>query len=119
MMGGEVARLSHKTKRGLLCQPGKPRGGLWLKREYAVRGTDQHIVPLLAILDTRDDMHRLAGRLGSGTRAGSWLGGTPAWLGCRSRAAWRRRLLLEQEGEISHLLLQGGDLGLQGDKLLW
>src|SRR5260221_8478787 len=67
-------------------------------------------------------MHRLAGRLGSGTRAGSWgswLGGTPARLGCRSRADWRRRLLLEQKGEISHLLLQGGDLGLQGGKPLW
>src|SRR5258707_5605827 len=122
MMGREAAHLSHKTKRGLLCHPGKPLGGLWLKREEAVLGTDHHIVPLLAILDTRDDMHRLAGRLGSGTRAGSWgswLGGTPARLGCRSRADWRRRLLLEQEGEISHLLLQGGDLGLQGGKPLW
>src|SRR2546423_1076170 len=38
-------------------------------------------------------MNRLAGRLGSGTRAGSWLRGTPTRLGCRSRADWRRRLL--------------------------
>src|SRR6266849_8505485 len=122
MMGRERAPLSHKAKRGLLCHPGKPLRGIWLQREQAVLGTDHHIVPLLAILDTRDDMNRLAGRLGSGTRAGnwgSWLGGTPARLACRSRADWRRRLLLEQEGEISHLLLQGGNLGLQGGKPLW
>src|SRR5258708_5423858 len=71
MMSREVARFSHKPKRVLLCHPGKPLWGVRLKREHAVLRTDHHIVPLLAILDARDDMNRLAGRFGSGTRAGS------------------------------------------------
>ena len=67
-------------------------------------GTDHHIVSLLAILDARDDMNRLAGRFGGGTRAGSRrsrLGGTPARPGLLSRGAgltgggaccWSRRV---------------------------
>src|SRR5260370_34508658 len=75
MMGREAAHLSHKTKRGLLCHPGKPLLGIWLKRESAVLGTDHHIVPLIAILHARDDMHRLAGGLGCWSRPGSRGGG--------------------------------------------
>src|SRR6266699_2259902 len=75
MMGREVACLSHKPKRVLLCHPGKPFLRLWLKREHTTRGTDHHVVPLLAILHARDDMHWLAGRCGCGrgsrTSAGS------------------------------------------------
>src|SRR6266852_1507457 len=76
MMGREATPFSHKAKRGLLCQPGKPLGSLWLKREQAVLGTDHHIVPLRAILHARDDMHRLARGLGRRTSARSsrcWL----------------------------------------------
>src|SRR5438874_10255013 len=75
MMGREVAQFSHKAKRVLCCHPGKPLGGIWLKREHALRGTDHHIMPLLAILHTRDDMHRLAGRFGCG-RGGSTSAGS-------------------------------------------
>src|SRR5437588_2459 len=75
MMGREVACLSHKPTRVLLCHPGKPFRRLWLKREHATLGTDHHVVPLLAILHARDDMHWLAGRCGCGrgsrTSAGS------------------------------------------------
>ena len=54
MMSREVAASSHKTKRVLLCYPGKPLLRIWLKREQAALGTDHHIVPLLAVLDTND-----------------------------------------------------------------
>src|SRR5260221_3996888 len=53
MMRRQAAHLSHKAKRGLLCQPGKPLWGIWLKREQAVLGADQHIASLPAILDAR------------------------------------------------------------------
>ena len=67
-------------------------------------------------------MNRLAGRFGDRTRAGS----RGRRLECplarfvlrsRSRPLWRMRLRLQQEGEISHLLLQNADLSLQGGKL--
>src|SRR5437867_4123247 len=35
MMSRQAARLSHKTKRGLRCQPGKPFTVIWLKGEQA------------------------------------------------------------------------------------
>ena len=122
MMRREVAQFSHKAKRVLLCYPGKPRWGIWLKWKQAVLRTDHHILPLLVILDSRDDMNRLAGRFGDRTRAGS----RGRRLECplarfvlrsRSRPLWRMRLRLQQEGEISHLLLQNADLSLQGGKL--
>src|SRR5260221_11627028 len=129
MMSREVACSSHKTKRVLLCYPGKPLLRIWLKREQAALGTDHHRVPLLAVLDTRDDMNRLGRRFGegrgSGTRAGSracgvgWRLGRAGWLG---RSQWDGRLwpmLLKKASEISHLLLQRDELGLQGRKLLW
>src|SRR5258708_29708706 len=129
MMSREVAGSSHKTKRVLLCYPGKPLLRIWLKREQAALGTDHHIVPLLAVLDTRDDMHRLGRRFGegrgSGTRAGSracgvgWRLGRAGWLG---RSQWDGRLwpmLLKKASEISHLLLHRDEFGLQGRKLLW
>src|SRR5260221_2949136 len=129
MMSREVACSSHKTKRVLLCYPGKPLLRIWLKREQAALGTDHHIVPLLAVLDTRDDMNRLGRRFGegrgSGTRAGSracgvgWRLGRAGWLG---RSQWDGRLwpmLLKKASEISHLLLHRDELGLQGRKLLW
>src|SRR5260221_10256388 len=128
MMSREVACSSHKTKRVLLCYPGKPLLRIWLKREQAALGTDHHIVPLLAVLDTRDDMNRLGRRFGegrgSGTRAGSracgfgWRLGRAGWLG---RSQWDGRLwpvLLKKASEISHLLLQRDELGLHGCKLL-
>src|SRR5260221_1790403 len=129
MMSREVACSSHKTKRVLLCYPGKPLLRIWLKREQAALGTDHHIVPLLAVLDTRDDMNRLGRRFGEGrgsrTRAGSracgfgWRLGRAGWVG---RSQWDGRLwpvLLKKASEISHLLLQRDELGLQGRKLLW
>src|SRR5258708_35290066 len=93
MMGRERARSSHKAKRGLLCQPGKPLGSLWLKGEQAPLGTDHHIVPLRAILHARDDMHRLARALGRRTSARSsrrWLRAAfaPAAQQGRSREDW-------------------------------
>src|SRR5260221_13577657 len=129
MMSREVACSSHKTKRVLLCYPGKPLLRIWLKREQAALGTDHHIVPLLAVLDTRDDMHRLGRRFGegrgSGTRAGSracgvgWRLGRAGWLG---RSQWDGRLwpmLLKKASGISDLLLHRDELGLDGRKLLW
>src|SRR6266567_8009748 len=64
MMSREAAPFSHKTKRGLLCQPGKPLGGLWLKREYAVLRAGHHVASLWPILDARQDMNWLARGLG-------------------------------------------------------
>src|SRR5260370_28195399 len=74
-------------------------------------------------------MNRLGRRFGegrgSGTRAGSracgvgWRLGRAGWLG---RSQWDGRLwpmLLKKASEISHLLLQRDELGLQGRKLLW
>src|SRR6266566_3070304 len=125
MMSREVAGSSHKTKRVLLCYPGKPLLRLWLKREQAALGTDHHIVPLLAVLDTRDDMNRLGRRFGEGRGSGTracgfgWRLGRAGWLG---RSLWDGRLwpvLLKQASEISHLLLQRDELGLHGRKLLW
>src|SRR5436305_6954253 len=53
MMGRETPPLSHKAKRGLLCQPGKPLGGIWLKREDAVLRAGHHVASLWPILDAR------------------------------------------------------------------
>src|SRR5258708_14170724 len=78
MMSREVAGSSHKTKRVLLCYPGKPLLRIWLKREQAALGTDHHIVPLLAVLDTRDDMNRLGRRFGAGRGSGT-TAGSRAW----------------------------------------
>src|SRR5437764_14733588 len=74
-------------------------------------------------------MHWRAGRLGRGRggwmRARSrgcglgWTLGRQGLLGRRSRDSWLVSVLLEQVGEISHLLLQRSDLGLQGAKRLW
>src|SRR5260370_749658 len=129
MMSREVAGSSHKTKRVLLCYPGKPLRRLWLKGEEAALGTDHQRVPLLAILDTRDDKNRLGRRCGagrgSGPRAGSracgfgWRLGCAGWLG---RSQWDGRLWpvqLKKAGEISPLLLQRDELGLHGRQLLW
>jgi hypothetical protein len=116
MMSGEVACSSHKPKRGLLCHPGKPLRGIWLQREQALLGTDHHVVPLLAILNARDDMHRLARGLGCRTRAGSrggglrWTRSRPGLRGQSRRAGGR--VLLKQVGELRHLLLQRSDLRL-------
>src|SRR5436190_9231360 len=38
MMSCEVAQFSHKAKRGLRGQPGKPLRGIWLKREQPLLG---------------------------------------------------------------------------------
>src|SRR6266702_2773413 len=96
MMRREVTCFSHKAKRGLCCQPGKPLRGIRLKREQTMLGTDHHIVSLIAILNARDDMNRLARELGCRTRAGSrggGLGGTTGRLGllrrCRRARACR------------------------------
>src|SRR6266702_6284662 len=124
MMSREAAPFSHKTKRGLLCQPGKPLGGLWLKREYAVLRAGHHVASLWPILDARQDMNWLARGLGCRTRAGSrrgGLGGTTGRLGLLGRSrrdGWLLPVLREQAREIRHLLLQRGDLSLQGVKPL-
>src|SRR5713101_8573191 len=124
MMRRETTPLSHKAKRGLLCHPGKPLGGIWLKREQALLGTDHHIVSLISILNARDDMNRLARELGCRTRAGSrggGLGGTTGRLGLLGRSrrdGWLLAVLLKEARESRHLLLQRGDLGLQGVKPL-
>src|SRR5260370_8965601 len=102
---------------------------MWHRGEQAALGTEHYIVAILAVLDTRDDMNRLGRRVGegrgSGTRAGSracgvgWRLGRAGWL---SRSQWDGRLwpmLLKKASEISHLLLQRDELGLQGRKLLW
>src|SRR5216683_5469688 len=84
MMRRETTPLSHKAKRGLLCHPGKPLGGIWLKREYAVLRAGHHVASLWPILDARQDMNWLARGLGCRTRAGSrggGLGGTTGRLG--------------------------------------
>src|SRR6266567_981154 len=122
MMRRETAPLSHKAKRGLLCQPGKPHRGIWLKREQAILGTDHHRVSLIAILNARDDMNRLARRPGCRTRAGSRGGGLGGptgrrgLLGRNCRDGWLLPVLLKEARESSHLLLQRGDLGLEGVK---
>src|SRR6266487_5985139 len=129
MMCREVAPFSHKAKRVLLGYPGKPLLRLWLQGEQAALGTEHHIVPLLAVLDARNDMNRLGRRFGcgrgSGTRAGSkacgllWRLGRAGWLGRSQRDDGLWRVLPHETGEISHLLLQCSQLGLQGAKLLW
>src|SRR6266496_5921794 len=69
-------------------------------------------------------MSRLAGGLGYGTRAGSrecglgWTLGGPGLLSRSQRDGGSWRVLRDEAGEISHLLLQRGDLGLQGAKPL-
>src|SRR6266568_5164561 len=69
-------------------------------------------------------MSRLAGGLGYGTRAGSrecglgWTLGGPGLLSRSQRDGGPWPVLRDEAGEISHLLLQRGDLGLQGGKLL-
>src|SRR6266567_1582091 len=113
MMRRETTLLSHKAKRGLRCHPGKPLGGIWLKREQTMLGTDHHIVSLIAILNVRDDMNRLARELGCRTRAGSregGLGGTTGRLGLLGRSRrddWLLPVLRDEARESSHLLLQG------------
>src|SRR5216683_811457 len=120
MMRRETTPLSHKAKRGLLCHPGKPLGGIWLKWEQAMLGTDHHIVSLIAILNARQDMNWLARGLGCRTRAGSrggGLGGTTGRLGLLGRSrrdGWLLPVLRDEAREIRHLLLQRGDLSLQG-----
>jgi hypothetical protein len=128
MMSSEVARPSHKPKRGLLCHPGKPLWGIRFKGEPTFLGTDHHILSLLPILDARDDMSGLARRLGggrsSGTRARSrgcgpgWTLGRALLRGRGQRAGGRVKLLLEQGSELSHLLLERGNLCLQGAQRL-
>src|SRR5260221_12782249 len=120
MMSRKAAHFSHKTERGLLCQPGKPLGGIWLKREYAVLRAGHHVASLWPILDARQDMNWLARGLGCRTRAGSRGGGV--WgttgrlglLGRSRRGGWLLPVLLKKAREIRHLLLQRGDLSLQG-----
>src|SRR5579883_1440698 len=78
MMGAEVAPFAHKAKRGLFFEPGKPLGCIRLEREHATLGTGHDIATRRGrILHARDDMHRLAGRLGwsSRTRGSSKRGG--------------------------------------------
>src|SRR5713101_9252887 len=124
MMSREAAHFSHKTERGLLCQPSKPLGGIWLKREYAVLRAGHHVASLWPILDARQDMNWLARGLGCRTRAGSrggGLGGTTGRLGLLGRSrrdGWLLAVLLKEARESRHLLLQRGDLGLQGVKPL-
>src|SRR5260221_10103154 len=129
MMGRKVALLADKTKRGLFCHPGKPLRGIRLKWEYPPFWTDDHIASLVAILDPRDDMHRLAGRLGRGsssrTSVGNW-GGWFGWLPCHfgrlgrsERPGGLLKLRREQGGELSHRGAQGSDLGLQSAERLW
>src|SRR5712692_2078156 len=120
MMGREAAPLSHKAKRGLLGYPGKPLRAVWCKREQPLFGTDHHVVPPARILDARDNMSRLVGRIDCGTRAGRRGGGlvwTHLLSGLRARSqlddgVWR--VLRDEASEIRHLLLQSGDLRLQG-----
>src|SRR5581483_3906684 len=127
MMSREMTSFSHKAKRVLLSHPGKPLRCIWLKREQAVFGTDHHIAPLLAILHARDDMNRLLRRFrfglhrGRAPRTGNRGRGLLWTLDRAGRLSrsYRVRALLEQAGEISDLLLQGGNLGLQSGKLLW
>ena len=59
MMSRESAQFSHKTKRGLRCQPGKPLRGIWLEGEQATLGADHHVVPSGPILETRDRTARI------------------------------------------------------------
>src|SRR5579883_2033559 len=124
MMSREVPPLSHKAKRGLFFDPGKPLGCIRLEREHATLGTGHHIATRRgSILHTRDDMHRLARRFGSSSRTrvgGRRGGGTLARLvglslrwWARGQGCWR----LEQTRKSRHLLLQGRDLSLQGVKL--
>src|SRR5260370_24746826 len=88
MMSREAAHFSHKTERGLLCQPSKPLGGIWLKREYAVLRAGHHVASLWPILDARQDMNWLARGLGCRTRAGSSGGGLGGRIG-RLCPLWR------------------------------
>lgn len=64
MMSGEVALFAHKTKRRLLCDPGKPLLRIRLKREHAVLGTDDDVPSLFGVLNARDDMGRFGRRFG-------------------------------------------------------
>src|SRR5438067_721168 len=124
MMSCEAAQFSHKAKRGLLRQPGKPLRGIWLKREQPLLGADHDVASFWPILDARDDMSRLAGRLGCATRAGSrrcglgWTLGRPGRLRRSQRDGGPWPVLRDEAGEISHLLLQRDDLGLQGAQRL-
>src|SRR6266702_671666 len=112
MMRREVTGFSHKAKRGLCCQPGKPLRGIRLKREETLLGTDHDVASFCPILDARQDMSRLAGRLSCGTRAGSrggglgWTLSRPALLSRSQRDGGLWPVLRDEAGEISHLLLQ-------------
>src|SRR6266536_2095427 len=53
MMSREATQFSHKTKRGLRCQPGKPLWGVWLKREETLIGADHDVASFWPILDAR------------------------------------------------------------------
>jgi len=53
MMRRQAAHLSHKAKRGLRCQPAKPRRRIGSKREQTLLGTDHHVVPRAAVLDQK------------------------------------------------------------------
>src|SRR6185312_10180095 len=101
MRSREVSLFSHQAKRLLLSHPGKPLRRIRLKREPTFLGTDDDIASVLAILDARDDMDRLARCCGGGTRAGSRRrrsGRTRArfaWPGPRRRSDWLGSRLLE------------------------
>src|SRR5215471_16939637 len=102
MMRRQAARLSHKAERGLLCHPGKPLWGVWLKREETVLGTDHDVASFWPVLDARQDMNWLAGRFGCGTRAGcrggelGWTLGRAGLLSRSQQAGGLMKLLLEQ-----------------------
>src|SRR6266851_2999941 len=125
MMRRQAATLSHKTKRGLRRHPGKPLGGVWLKREEPLLGADHDVASFCSILDTRQDLSWLAGRFGYGTRARSrgggprWALGRPGLLGRSQRHGGLWPVLLKEASESSHLLLQCGNLGLQDAQRLW
>jgi hypothetical protein len=113
MMSSEVARLADKTKRGLLCDPGKPLWGIRLKREHAMLGTDHDVASLFGELDARDDMDRFGRRFGGGR---GWRPKrTFGRLGRRKRRWWagrRRKVRWEEGSEPVNRSLQRADLRL-------
>src|SRR6266566_3760994 len=106
-----MALLSHKPKRVVLSQPGKPLLGIRLKGEHAVLGTDHHIAPILSILDTWNDRNRLGRRLRFGGSRGTRASGLGFLLGRVVEGPRRKFLdgfrlgLGEQTGEICYLLV--------------
>src|SRR5947207_3224865 len=51
MMSGEAPVSTHKAKRGLRRQPGKPGRRLGFQREQTLLRTDHHVMPSAAPLD--------------------------------------------------------------------